>query len=140
MGKLEIENVIKSCERRRPPVRLKIDGNREIIRKTKGLPYVIGELVNNCLDQRAQTITLEIHDKSFTVSDDVYHPDAEKLLSNLNTPYPVTTKKPTFYSDWDTPVGGIGIQQSRINLSNLKGSLSYRATSDGRIIADVIWE
>lgn len=136
MGKLEIEQVIDKCERLSPPVQLNIQGDIEIIRSTT---YVVSELVSNCIAQNARGITIVIENNRLTVSDDVCHPDVEQILANLNCRYPVTTKQPTYESEWGDSVGGIGIQESRNNLSKLGGSLTYHV-SCGRIIADVAWK
>ena len=117
-----------------PEVDLSINDPEDILRNEEVVPMVT-ELITNCIEQGATRITVTIEGDGISVSDDVCHPNAPELLSNLNAPNPRSSK-------WERgEIGGAGIRSIHwVLLKQLGGgSLTYEATPQGQIIARVSW-
>lgn len=110
-----------------------IDDPFTVLSENRRLCSVLTELVNNSLDQGAKEVTVKVRKGFITVRDDVRREDVELILERVNkrcSPRELrqrTTKK---------GVGGVGIWSSREILDKkFGGSLVYRGTKDGRVIA-----
>ena len=118
---------------------IQIDDSEAVLVHDRNFCPVVTELVNNCLNAGATRVVVTVNKGGIVVEDDVIHtPDElEKILANVRSEKPRTTKRPD--PELGFPLGGVGIISVRADLARYEGSLNYEATEDGSIRAKASW-
>jgi hypothetical protein len=140
----ETTDCLKSCGVEN--VEFKTDFTDELLEKpiSEFLPFIVGELTDNCADKGAKNIYVTLTDTSLRVEDDFIEDNPEKTLESLNkiliTRSGATTKDKQRVATGCKPDGGMGIANMILRcLEQAGGKLRY-FINGGKIVAEATWE
>ncbi len=129
-------DIKRQKEEEYPGVKVEINDPSNLIFNRPDLRHPVSELTQNCIDQGAKEIRVEIEPGRLTIEDDVHHSDAESLARKLNQGKVKSTKPP--HPEYGFPLGGCGILASRMIIGEMDGEVTYRA-KNGKIITEARW-